>query len=1280
MKKIRVVDTGEQPESFISVEREIFYKELLRTHQIDDSYVDGFVEIENYLFNIKDRFTPSNLFFINIKKILSYAIPIITPKVLEKSEAKKKIESAKYNTIQLEYATFSFILDDKKLSTYVIPKGTKFEIIGFCFPQQSKFSLVPVYCTSQLPFSLDPFKFTRDIFSFITSETDKETFIRTLFSTIDIHDTYLTNHIDSVLGIQYYLIQEEVYQKNDFYVGLLNQIQSYVKFYNRCSSAWYRRYMYYAYRDKIKKYLITFETFKKYMTDAKKGYVATIQKWNDIPFIHSFNKISSVHINPYYTSSMYMVLQMLQESELYDHFVIYGESHTSVQSKMKRIHYKKQQFQIIQENNKKYVHTLLQNIHIERIAHTSFPDIFNASSKKCIFRHNQSFDIKKVPKTIRDTIMLLYDKQKTLLSQYTSNTCEHRKVLRKYHMYPSLDTFKEIKKYINVSSKKDGILTCKLCQFDLFCIHEYEYYQHLEKIKDELTTEKENILNSDIIEKYKADVPIQFTIYCKICSKELGKSIDIEQYTSFIGNKMANAYISSFDDEVNTRLVYYTKDIVTKYIDISQLNLSKKKFAYKIVNMIYPFIKSMDERLQKSATILDKQSILNIHSIIYIFSCIAYISSYIRFVLIRTKIGGKSISKHAMDLDIIRKTFAIAFHIIVKTFEFKKSNLTKEKIKHLLIEYYRSISTKDISFEESIQTNYSLLHSVFNSTIYQYIVDIHHMFHPKEKKASHDITFFLQKNKNQLMFIKDRKKTPIDMYHSVLYNIYDKARLPIPIKDIKMNVINDRKDYMMKCFVQMVYLYISKNLYMISPYTPKEDIPITIQNIQKEYDNLSNVIQEYERKKRDEEILHNLPAMFSLPSNNSRESDHILHACHTVYCMDGNRHRFEYISTSNASKKNSKEDIQKNRLFCTKCKLYLSDIEKENEKQIEEHNKIINDRISDINNSTIFFNLYFNACPKNTNHIFDEKTLRCRFCSVTKQELIDQHYPYFQKFKSTFISHFEKKQKKFEETVRDISAPTESLPMSKDKLKPMKIETIRQNIREIAQILSKKYKLEIYQLEYLGCFENVSYDLAPSLYVQGKLDEYMEQNAISRITTLLNHNTTFTIYHRILRNIHPFYRSEDKEIGVFFDKIKDKSFSFQKLPSLELHAIEYYQKYKKEKIEDTMLCNILLYILLKNSLDLLNKSMKTAYEKEIHEFIEILLKKYIYQDQIHSQYDIKHIQFKKSEKKEVLQEEVQVIEYEDEDVQEDNLFSYDYLDIDSDLIEDGYDIDVNIDD
>ena len=1279
MKKIRIVDRSDQPETFISVEREVFYKELLSSQKLDTiSYVDGFVEIDNYLFDNKDRFTSSNLFFINIKKILAFCIPVITKKVLAKPDTKKKIESAQYVTIQLEYSSFSFVFDGTTLLPYTIPKGTKFEIIGFVFPQDTDFSLVPLYFKEQLPFSLNPFKTTRELFSFITNEEEREVFMRKVFSFVTIKDEHLIEYVDKKTNIRYSLIKEDSYQKNDFYIALLKKIQTYVDMYHRMESMWYVRYIYYYYYRKLKNQMNKISAFRTLSMDIKNSYVSKIKKWNDLPFLKMFNKVSSIYINPYYNSSTYMVIQMIQESELYDHLIVYSESHSSVQSKLKRIDYQKKQNQIVQENIKKYTNATLQKIHVERIARSTFPDMFNASSKKCIFKPNQLFDIKRVPKTMKDTIMLLYEKQKTFLSQYTSNTCEHRKVLRRYHMYPSIETFKEIKKYLNVSSKKDSILTCKLCQFDLICIHEYEYYEQLGKIQEDYSSEKESILKSDIIEKYRDDVPVQFIIFCRICSKELGKSIDIEQYTAFIGEKLANAFIS-FDDEVNNRLVYYTKDIVTKYIDISQLNISKKKFAYKIVNMVYPFIKEMNERLEKSATLVDKKTILDIHSMIYIFSCIAYISSFIQFVLIHTKIGGKKMTKHAMDLDIIRKTFAVAFSIIIKTNEYKKSNITKDKIKQLLIEYYRTISSKEISFEESIKTNYSLIHSILNSTIYQYIVELHHILNPKDKEPSTNITYFLHKKKETLLHIRDRKKTPIDVYNAILDNIYDNVRVPFSVDSMNIKTIENRKDYMEKSFFQVIYLYIVKGLYTISPYTSMDTNTSLIQDIQKDYDILTTSIMEYEAKLRDEEIIHNLPAMFYLPTLNSRESEYHLEACHQIYCLDGRRHQFKYMTDTSSKHKKETEDIKSNDLQCVLCNNRLSVIKKEDKKKTEENNKIINSNLSDRNNSTIFFHLYFNACPKNTNHVFDEKTHRCRFCSVTKRELIEQEPSYFKKFKDVFHKHFDKKQKKFVEDVRVISAPVIPLKKSKDTLKPIKIESLKQVTLEMIQILSKKFKIEVYQLEYLGCFENISYEPAASLYAKGGLDEYVTPNILSRVTTLLHHNTTFGIYYRILRNIHPFYRHPDEYFSRFFDKIKDKSFSFRKIPSIELDGNQYYQKYKEEKIDDKTLGSILLYILYKNLLDILNKSIRTTYEKEIYEFIDVLLKRFIYYDQVTSQYDIKQLQFKKSEKKEVLKEEIQQIEYEDEDVQEDNLFSYDYLDIDSDLLDEGYDIDVDLD-
>lgn len=1270
MKKIRIIEKEELPESFVSVEREVLYKELFQSHKLDTRFIDGFLEIDAYTFEHTNRFHPSNLFFVNIKKILNYALPVVTKHALIDKDKNRKHTATKYITIQLEYPIFSFVLDGTTLIPLIIPSDTKFEILGFVFPQSTPYTMVPSYFHTHVPFEFDPFQYTRALFSYIQDPMIKQKWIRTLFPTVLIQHPFLSRHTDKSTGVQYTLLEESKYQKNEIYTDILQQIHTYIKHYQRADTTWFERYTYQYYYLIRARNLQQYESFQKALFDPKHAYIYQIKKWNDVPFIKMFNTVSSIWMNVYYTSSMYMVLQMIQEKELYDRYMIYGISHISVQSSLKRIQYKKDQNRIIQENFKKIASSQLQQIHLERIARTTFPELFNMSSKKCIFKKSDIFQLTKIPSSIRTTITMLYEKQQSLLSQYMSNTCEHRKYLRMFHMYPSVQTFKQLKKYIKASSKKEGILSCSLCSFDLLCIHDYEYYEQLEKIQKEESFEKEYIVKNNIVEKYKGTVPIQFTFYCRICSKELGKSADNEQYTAFVGEKLANAYIPAFDDEVNKRLVYYTKDIVTKYIDVSQLNVSKKKFTYKIVSIVFPFIKEMDDKLQKAVTLIDKQVILDIHIMIFVFSCIAYISSLVRFVLINTKIGGKAAPKHVADLAIIRTTFSIAHSIITKTIEYKKSNITKDKVRQLLIEYYRSISTKDIQLEESIQSNYDIIHSILNSTIYQYIVSTHYILQPTTKKKSMDITYFLQKKKETLLHIKDRKKTPLETYHTLLHNLYDTVRLPFSIKEINITAITTPQEHIMIAFLQTMYYYISKGLYMVSPYTSNDSLSSPIQSIRQDYDTMTRMVQEYENTKRDEAIIQNTSVMFSLPSVNYRENDYVLHAYHTIYCLDGQRHQFQYDTNHKKGKQ------------CIRCTKYLVDIEKEDDKTITKHNAIINTNLSDKNDSTIFFHLYFNACPKNANHVFVSKTNRCRFCGVTKQELIDQDPEYYRKFKSTFKSHFQKKQESFIQHVRHVSAsiPVSKKSTSQEKIKLFKLETLKTSILELSQVLSKKFKCEPYQLEYLGCFENILYEPVPSLYVQKKLDEYVSTNISSRVNILLQHNLTCGIYYRILKNIHPFYRhATDDAIGQFLHSVKDKAYSFKKLPIFELDVSVYYTFYHENQTDDETLGNILLYILLKNFLDLLHKSMKTPYEKEIYAFIDILLKKFIYQDQLYSQHDIRFLQFKKKEKKEELEEELPMVEYEDEDIQEDNLFSYDYLDIDSDILGDGYDIDRDID-
>lgn len=1288
MKKIRVVDTNIKSVRLTRIERELRYKTLLKQNEVDNVYINDIVELEEYSFELKDLLTPVALHFINLKKILYFVIPIISnyPTITKKIEAD--------TNIQLPFASFAFVLKDSKLFPYRIPSGEKFEVIGFVFPQKSKIKSIYRYVKNNAPFELNEFKFSYGTFLF-TDIKNRELFIDENTDSFYIDHSWLHRKKDK--DIVYYLIDEQHRQDNVLFIYILERIAFYMYRYHTLDTLLYSNYYCTIFYDKDKIDSQRYISFQQQNFSNKNNYYSKQLLLNDSPIIKEFNKISPIHVNPYFTASMYSVLQLLQFSILYDYLIIYGTSHQRIKKIMDRIQYEKEQYALSEFNTKTKQKEVLRNITLERITRKIFPDLFNANSKEYLFSMKSLFHIQKLPKKYKETVTLMYEKQQKLLEAMMQNTCKHIHDLKKYRAEPSLDTFNAIKKYIKISKNGTEMLKCTICSFDLICIHEYEFYDKLSKIQDDYSFEKENIIISDIIEKYKTNVPIQFTFYCDICSKELGKSIDIEQYTAFVGERRANVSSVYDEDPINLQLLYLAKNIISKHTDLSQLNTSKKKFTYMIVNIIYPFVKLLDDQLSKSKTIVDKPVIINIHSIIYIFVAITYISSNAQILLLRDIRGGKKEPKHKIELDIIKQSFSIIFKIIIKIPDFNKSKITKDKLKSLLIEYYRSITTASVILEETKGLNYELLRSIYNSTIYQYVSFIR-QFISSEKIDTRNIYKIIGKKQEVLLHIKDRKKYSYQQYESIMDNIYDSIIPKNVYNDAELKIIRDHTDYVYKSFYHAIYLYITKGIYKIAPLLKDNIIETSMKKYIEEYEILGQLLKDYDIQLKREQIQKNKLISFILPSENSRESEYKLNNAHLVYCLDGTRHTFEYQVQYGSKKKLLRTDemqkllddkdyisvpFQIHDLICKKCNISYNDINKQSESKINTWNKTINHAISENNNVNIFFNLFFHACPEKDKHVFQSvknEEARCMYCKVSRSQLIQHDISYYTKYKKVFDEYFSRKKEEFEKVINEISQFRDIvIPDTTTALKKINISTIFQSNIEIIHILSKKFKIEPYILTYLGKLDNVSYTEIPKLIKENKMEEIVKENEDVRASRLLEYGKTLSIYYNIIRNHTPFYRSHDTELNILLNRIKDKKIILSKLPELDYDIQSYYQGYSSTVTSKKELNEILLFIILQNIMSIYNKSMNRSHEKEIYLFIDMVLHKYIYQDQLYSTYNFSQLKISKVEKKEVHVEPEEVpIEIEDE-LGEDDLFSYDHLDIDSDLLEDGYDIDVDID-
>lgn len=740
---------------------------------LDITYLDNNNNFENDVLNKLNNKDKTSVFSkkIIIKKILDFFNPIIDfddIKDITLNVNKNKLIVNK-NDITLNYNIEAKYINKKvkssELKNYNIPKLNTFSVYGL-YNNKIKYNIPYVLNEFSLEFNNIINKISNNIYLYIKNLNYKN---KTLFSLdkVEINDL--------IKLYKYTLVQFQLYNDNKI---ILNNIPSIIN--NNIS-------------DEIKKdneEILLF--FNKYKYNHKS---IDIDKCNNF----LTNKIGK-----YFNNNIYNSFNNDGLLYLYENIYLYSLDNENIQKIIKKLLDQKKYKLEYQNNLLILENKVLLNNKLEYITKKKFPNLFNINSKENIFNKFNRFDINKIPKKIKDVILLDLKKNEDFIQNQLYNKCKHKNVLKSfYNSINKYNSFNELLKYIKKDINKESnksIYKCNLCSFNLICPHIIDYY--ILYFNKNSQNRNDDYIHLKILNKYMSKAPIDMIYYCKVCGEELGKSYDIEQNIEFKDNVRVNTL--EYSDDTSIMIQSTVSYIVYTYLSFKgiTMQINKSQIIRYIIENISLYINNIEKKLRKSKNYDSKHEtkttdLIKFNIIIFTYSCIIFImnkypnlifnkiskAKKLDNIIIDKQSNSKKGSKNNFNkvkggiskthINNIKDNFREAYDLIISTNYLLLSQLDYTKnteiIKNILVKSYTFINNSNELELDIKKTNN--LELVLNSSIYKYYYNIANIY-PLSKDNSNG----KRKNIGLMVNYTDLYKSSIkkikyDDYKSILGNI-----------------------------------------------------------------------------------------------------------------------------------------------------------------------------------------------------------------------------------------------------------------------------------------------------------------------------------------------------------------------------------------------------------------------------------------------------------------------------------------------------------------------------
>lgn len=861
----------------------------------------------------------------------------------------------------------------------------------------------------------------------------------------------------------------------------------------------------------------------------------------------------------YYNDAVYEKFKSLDLHVIYENINLYGLNI----SKFDDFKSQKIESSNLLNNNKDVLQSITKYYKLRSICKNKFPNLFNPGHKDYIFNEIEFFSMSKLSKKQVDEVLLEYEKSESYLQSFILNTCSHIQVLNEFRN--SKQSFEDLKNYIDyypVSKGKqfsDEYMKCKLCKFDIICPHLYEYYTKLSGIEND---KEEYALKQYIIKNYASNNQVNYTYTCKICSEEIGKSADLEQFASFAKNVKLNNSVDV--DPLKIQIIKLSYQIVINNIDFGNVMIDNKVLVFNIVDLSYSYVKAINVKLSKSKT----TSAEEITQKIYVYSTIVIIACCVNImnlsdIKFKSKTGGK-MNNQAIKL---KHNMIAGFNIItsMQKYYINKLNISGNEIKNMLLQFYKKIATV-ISPIEINESKIPVLDLLKISSVYNYVINFNNSYPIITNKYNY--------TDYKILLNKDITKTSGE-------NIYNNLRMPqFSLNKQRVDHINSKKEYLYSSGIHL-FKYLMMNIFKYTPYESQYDKGYTKSVIDDitEYKKITNHLLTYETRLIEENSKKILLPYAKVSFTANRFYTPAVKNMNVFWDDNGNTHKFN----------KDKE--------CTICKQSYNSIKSLSQDACKKKNAIITEKLIEKNNINSFFRYFTFKCPIELFHSF--KNNKCEYCDVTQDQLTTLDTTYYNKFLKGYKDILKAKQDIKQNIIDDLIKSNDGIDYFK-------------NYEDTDLSLSLSDEINEDKLNLLA----FSFDIKPELLKN--LGVIPSDSKESSYYKLYNYFSIVIILYNLLRYNKNIVKFIDQDFKKFIDSFKANNVDlsiFSNLPALPIlqSNIDY-----NRIVLDKNINNIILNSICTNILFITEQNKNV---RQVKEFAKFVLDKILKYDKLFQPYD-----------------------------------------------------------
>lgn len=291
---------------------------------------------------------------------------------------------------------------------------------------------------------------------------------------------------------------------------------------------------------------------------------------------------------------------------------------------------------------------------LEQLCKVKFPNLFNKSSREYIFGN---FDLSAMPPDYRKALLREYAIKSQIEEKMLNNKCEHISAMVELRNKPTDDSFKKVKQFIS----KDK---CSLCDLQVACPHEIEYYSLLVESKDSIINKSDRIEQLITTKYADSKKSKMYASFCKLCGMKV-LDMAVSDDVNYSSNEMYSSEEMSED-----------KKLVTQ-VAASNLMFTKptsKNTAYKIVNSVWNSIAHVVSQLSSSKSKGDIDKKINI--IVLTITSIISMSFNSDFIELQGVKSGAKINKNEMIIQ--KKSVSDSFRNALQVFTTKYAKFIRE--------------------------------------------------------------------------------------------------------------------------------------------------------------------------------------------------------------------------------------------------------------------------------------------------------------------------------------------------------------------------------------------------------------------------------------------------------------------------------------------------------------------------------------------------------------------------------------------------------------------------